>query len=241
VTSARQVGRWRELPRLVGAGIRPLADDLRGWVGRPWEQRGTQTYVTILSVTSLWTATASNQLASTVLRHASTNLQGLAHRPLPVLVSSAMWTEPGGWRSYLLFVGIAVTVLAPIERRLGTVRWTVAFVAGHVGATLLTAAGLWLAVDAGWLDESLSRAIDVGWSYGTFAVAATGTRALGPATARRAVAVLVVWCVAQLARHQTFTDVGHLLAVAIGLAVAPFIAGRRPIPAPDGRTWAVEE
>ena len=45
-------------------------------------------------------------------------------------------------------------------------RLVVAFAVGHVGATLLVAVGLTAAVELGWLPLSVTRATDVGMSYG---------------------------------------------------------------------------
>ncbi|MEZ5410435.1 MAG: rhomboid-like protein [Acidimicrobiales bacterium] len=193
------------------------------WVGRPWEPRATQTYAAIVAVTTLWASAADDRLALAALRTASTNLHGLARQPLTVLVASAMWADPGGWRGYLMFLVAAVLVLGPVERRLGTGRWLIAFVGGHAGATLITAAGLWLAIETGRADRSLSRVVDVGWSYGTIAVAAVGT-GLAPAGTRRWwAAVLVVVCAAGLARHPDVTGVGHVVAGAIGFGLAPWL------------------
>lgn len=63
-------------------------------------------------------------------------------------------------------------MLAPVERWLGSARTAFAFAAGHVGATLLTAAGLWLALRYEVVGTYITHAIDVGASYGFFAVAA---------------------------------------------------------------------
>ena len=46
----------------------------------------------------------------------------------------------------------------------------VAFAVGHIGATLLVAVGLTAAVELGWLPTVVSRATDVGMSYGAAAV-----------------------------------------------------------------------
>lgn len=206
----------------LGSGAKAVA----AWVGRPWEPRATQTYVAIVAVTTLWASAADDRLALAALRTASTNLHGLTHQPLTVLVASAMWADPGGWRGYLGFLAAAGLVLAPVEQRLGTGRWLVAFVAGHAGATLISAGGLWLAIEAGRADRSLTRAVDVGWSYGTLTVAAVATRLAPPAARRWWAAALVAVCALSLARRPDVTAVGHALSVAIGLALAPWLTGR---------------
>ena len=196
---------------------------LAGWVGRPWESRATQTYVAIVAVTTLWSSAADDRLALAALRTASTNLHGLTHQPVTVLVSSAMWADPGGWRGYLAFLAAAVLVLAPVERRLGTGRSVAAFAAGHAGATLISAGGLWLAIEAGRADRSLTRAVDVGWSYGTLTVAAVATRLAPDGTRLSWAAVLAAVCAAGLARQPDVTGVGHALSVVIGFALGPWL------------------
>jgi hypothetical protein len=232
MTAAGGITRWQAMSYRMGPAMSRAGMALRSWVGRPWQERGTQTYVAIVSVTSLWAATASDRLAVAALRHASTNLNGLAHQPGAVLVSSAMWMEPGGWRSYLSFIAVALMTLAPFERRLGTGRWLAAFGAGHVGATLLTAVGQWVAVETGWLDPSLTRVVDVGWSYGALAVATAGSFTLPRTAGRWWAAVVVGSCLLQLVRGPSFNAVGHVLAAAIGLAVGLLLvrdgSGRQP-------------
>jgi hypothetical protein len=187
----------------------------------------------MISATSLWTSSVHEHLVQATLQHASTNLEGLAQRPLTVLVSSAFFVESVGLAPYAGFVAVAVLVLAPLERQLGTGRWLVAFASGHVGASLLSAAGLRVAVGAGWIDRSIVHAVDVGWSYGTLAVAAAGTYVL-PRHRRKLWAAGVVGTAAvMMGTHPTFTDVGHALAVAIGFAIGPRLtSGLSPAPDP---------
>jgi rhomboid family protein len=71
---------------------------------------------------------------------------------------------------------------------------TIAFAAGHVGATLIVAAGLWIGIKLG----------------------ATGPARLRPGR-------VIGYVVAVAALSHTFTDFGHLTAVAIGLACYPLV------------------
>ena len=229
---------WRRLPALGRAAETPpgrIGRRLGDWVGRPWEQRATQTYVTAISATSLWTNNAHPQLVRAALQHASTNLEGMTRRPFTVLVSSPFWLESLSLAPYVGFVAVAVLVLAPIERRLGTGRWLAAFAAGHVGATLLSAAGLWVAVGAGWIDRSVVHAVDVGWSYGTLAVAAAGTFSLPDDRRKLWVAGVVGAAAIMVGTNPTFTDVGHVLALAIGFAMGPKLTAGLSGPASPGR------
>ena len=102
----------------------------------------------------------------------------------------------------------------------GSVKLVVAFVVGHVGATLLVAVGLTAAVELGWLPVSVSRATDVGMSYGAAAVLG----ALTAAIPRRWRCAWIGWWLAVglavVAVGRGFTDVGHAVALALGMLVS---------------------
>ncbi len=78
---------------------------------------------------------------------------------------------------------ICLLALAELIWRSG--RLALVFVTGHIGATLLVAAGLTAAVEFHWLPLSVSRASDVGVSYGAVAVLGALTVGDTPAAARR--------------------------------------------------------
>ena len=108
------------------------------------------------------------------------------------------------------------------------------FAAGHIGATLLTAAGLWVALRIDLVEQSVANARDVGPSYGFFAVAALMTAFVDRRLRRPYAVGLVVLVVALLAVSQSFTDVGHLLATGIGFACLPVAARARTAMRPVG-------
>ncbi len=95
-----------------------------------------------------------------------------------------------------------------------------AFAAGHIGATLVVAAGLAAAVRLGWMSVSVAHAPDVGMSYGAMAVLGALTTAIPlrwrPAWAGWWLAVGAV----VIALGRDFTDVGHTVAMVLGMAVA---------------------
>lgn len=147
---------------------------------------------------------------------ASTNLYNMRHNPVQVLVASAFWTEGGfPWTTIASFL----IVMAAAERWLGTSRWILLFATGHIGATLLTVTGISHAIDRHIIPLKVVYAADVGTSYGFSAVlAAMAFRFRGLvrlAWAGTLVAVLgyAAWS------GPTFTDYGHLCAVAIGFLV----------------------
>ena len=126
-------------------------------------------YVFALLVTSATLRAAHPLVRTELLRELSTNLTNMEHHPVRVLVLSAFWIDSvRALPQLLLFVVVSV----PVERWLGTVRWLYVFVAGHVGATLLTFGGLYLWTDNGRTDHKMLHTVDVGISYGFYAIAA---------------------------------------------------------------------
>jgi hypothetical protein len=181
-------------------------------------------YVLALALTSTLVGLSSNRFGDHLLDTLSTNLHQLAHAPIRVLVASAFWLE--NWSQLWLWAPLLLAVVAPVERRLGSRRTVIAFAIGHIGATLLVAAGLLIALRLGAVSPLVEHARDVGASYGFFAVAALATYLL-PRRLRLPYAGVLCGCV--LATSRTFTDFGHLTAVALGLACYPL--ARRPVAA----------
>jgi hypothetical protein len=178
----------------------------------------TFAYLMILSVTTMVMLSSSNQVVTLLLEEHSTNLHQLFNSPVRALALSAFWAPN---YEFLVWAILFALVLAPAERWLGTRRWAVVFISGHVFATLGVAWGLWFAIRRGYASHHLENAIDVGVSYGFAALAAVFTFRLprkwrwwwaGSLSAVAIVALLV---------GRTFTDSGHLLAVCIGFACYP--------------------
>ena len=173
----------------------------------------TFAYLGVLLATTALLAASSERGRTMLLRASSTNLNHLASEPLRVLVASALWLQ--GF-SIVTWAVLFVVVLAAVERALGTRRALAIFAAGHVGATLLVALGLWIGIRAGAFSPSLGDRIDVGVSYG-FAAAAAAFTFLLPRRARPVyAAALVGYLVFRLVAGHTYTDAGHLVALAIG-------------------------
>ncbi|HEY2331751.1 MAG TPA: rhomboid-like protein [Acidimicrobiales bacterium] len=176
----------------------------------------TFVYLFILIVTSIVVSAAGEHLTDALLRTQSTNLANLRHHPVHVLFTSAFWLD-SGVTPVLLVVPFAV-VLAPAERWLGTKRWVAVFGLGHVGASVLTAGFIQFELDHGWASKALVRTIDVGFSYGFTAMMGVLAYHLpAPWRARYVVAISAILLVG-VAVSSTFTDIGHLVAWAIGLA-----------------------
>ena len=239
---------------IVAVGLLLLAHlaKVRGWPGvaaiqRRWAQarptvvayvRGspaTFLYLFVLSVTTWVLLGLTSDVVHSILSQHSTNLDQLRQNPMRVLIRSAFWAD-----GYLLLVWMILfaLVLAPAERWLGTVRWLWVFVAGHVGATLVTAAGIWIAIRWGMASTRLQGVVDVGVSYGFAAVAAVFTYRL-PSPARWWWAAgLLLLAVGASIVGGTFTDFGHLAALTIGFAMYPITRSAAVASRAEGPIWS---
>lgn len=179
--------------------------------------RVTLAYAVVVTCVTVALYALGPQVQDRVIRHASTNLHNLSHGHLGTLLGSAFVIDAGP--IYVWLPGL-VCLLALAELLWRSGRLVVAFVTGHVGATLLVAVGLTAAVELGWLPLSVSRATDVGMSYGAAAVLGSLTAAIP----RRWRPVWLGWWlavgVAVVAVGRDFTDVGHAVALALGMLVA---------------------
>ena len=226
--------------RALGAGRpRALRPVQRWWKAtRPRLLAGVRSapatfgYIAVLFVTSWVLSTASGRLADRLLLAASTNLHHLARDPVRVLMSSAFWLPSAN--SLVIWAVLLAAVLAPVERRIGSWRMGVVFAIGHVGATLLTAAGLWTALRLDGVDRSVVTARDVGASYGFLAVAGAMTYLVAPRLRLPYAALALVGVSVVAGLSHTFTDFGHLVALVLGFGCYRLVRGRstRPIDVP---------
>ncbi|OBJ60601.1 rhomboid-like protein [Mycobacterium sp. 1423905.2] len=179
--------------------------------------RFTVGYVASLAAVSTALLMLSPQAHDRLIRHASTNLHNLAHGRLLTLLGSAFVVEAGPLYFWMPFLAC---LLALVELHLRTIRLFVAFLVGHIGATLVVAAALAGGVEFGLLPRSIARASDVGMSYG--ALAALG--ALTAAIPRRWQPAWIGWwislSVAAAFIGGEFTNAGHAVALMLGILVA---------------------
>jgi hypothetical protein len=136
-----------------------------------------------------------------------------------VLIASAFWVEDA-WQ-VLPWAVLFTLLLAPAEHWLGSARWAIVFATGHIGATLLTGAGVLLAIHFDLVATTVARSADVGVSYGFLAVAGVLTYKFSRPGRFAYLAALGAYLLLALFVRGTFTDAGHALAVAIGLACYP--------------------
>ncbi|AKA03574.1 rhomboid-like protein [Streptomyces noursei] len=201
----------------------------------PWV---TPLYVGALQCGALATARLPAPRRTALLRAHSTNVANLRAGRWGTLATSAAFVEEPLPVAY----GAALLVtLGVAEVRWGTARAATVFAAGHIGASLLVYAGLRArrgdgtrpAPRAPGGDGGTAHALDVGASYGFYATLGALAASLPHRGARAAATggLLALGAVPVVRRGRTFTDVGHLtalvLGVGMGAAGAP-VRGRVP-------------
>lgn len=184
--------------------------------------RLTITYaVTLVTIAAVLVLLGPHEQDQIVLA-ASTNLDNLRHGRLATLLGSAFVVDAGP--VYLWLPGL-VCLLALAELLWHSGRLAMVFATGHVGASLLVAAGLAAAVKFGWLPWSIAFARDVGMSYGAAAVLG----ALTAAIPRRWRPAWIGWwlsvALGTSALCAEFTDVGHSVALVLGMLAAVRFGG----------------
>lgn len=165
-----------------------------------------------------------------LIRAASTNLRNLSEGRVATLIGSAFITESEYF--YIWLPGL-VALLALGELLWRARRLVVTFAVGHVGATLIVAAAIAVALRAELVPASVADAADVGMSYGAVAVLGVLTFAL-PRRWREAWAggwlALAVGSV--LVSGADFTAVGHAVALALGIVIGCRFGASEPWTAP---------
>lgn len=183
------------------------------------------TVLSLLVIVHAWMLIGlTPRLRNAVLLTHSTTLTHLKQEPLTVLFGSAMWTDV----DELLFMALTAFIyLAPLERWIGTWRTVLAFLAGHIGATVLIA--LWIeetVVLTPEQDRVYSRTIDVGISYGAYACAALLAYRLRWPFRLSVWSLMLAYLLYQASLKDfdptvDYTPLGHLVAFGIGLLLYP--------------------
>ena len=176
----------------------------------------TLAYSVMLLAVSLTLTAMGPHARSAAVSRMSTNLHNLTRGHLGTLIGSAFVNDSDD--IYFALPGL-VCLLA-----LGEIIWRgkgllLTFAVGHIGATLIVAAGLVAAVRTGSVPSSIVRASDVGMSYGAICV-------LGALTASIPVRWRAVWVgwwlgvALPAAVGMDFTAVGHVLALLLGIGLS---------------------
>ncbi|MBV6699104.1 hypothetical protein KV557_18605 [Kitasatospora aureofaciens] len=183
----------------------------------------------LLTATASWLASQSRGERARFVRHNSSNVHHMEVGKWWTLFTSGLVVD--GVPAWAGIAAVAV-VLGLAEWRWGAVRAGAVFVFGHLGATLLTEGAMWVMLTAR-IPGALSRARDVGISYGLVATGAC-LLALGPVPLRRyGLPVLALALAAAWALDQELADAGHLIALGLGVLASRsrWLRRRAPVPA----------
>ncbi|MET8628544.1 rhomboid-like protein [Kitasatospora sp. NPDC004669] len=194
--------------------------------------RLTTVYVILLTVTASWLANQSHAERARFVRHNSSNVHHMEVGKWWTMFTSGLVVD--GVPAWAGIAAVAV-VLGLAEWRWGPARAIAVFAFGHLGATLLTEGAMWVMLTAR-IPGALSRARDVGISYGLVATVAC-LLALGPRPLRRyglpalAVALATAWTV-----NQQLADAGHLVALGLGVLASrtAWVRARASLPSDSG-------
>ncbi|MGV4924201.1 hypothetical protein K2224_26650 [Streptomyces sp. BHT-5-2] len=194
-------------------------------------------YVGALQLGACATARLPVRRRTELLRAHSTNVANLRAGRWGTLATSAAFVEeplPVAYGAALL------ATLGTAEARWGAGRAAAVFAAGHVGASLLVHAGLrarnrarGAAAERAAADSTgpgaqarpagggTAHAVDVGASYGFYATLGALAVSLPHRGARAAATggLLALGAAPVVRRGRTFTDVGHLTALSLGVAI----------------------
>ncbi|MEU4803211.1 rhomboid-like protein [Actinosynnema sp. NPDC023587] len=156
----------------------------------------------------------------------STNPANLADHPVNALLGSAFVLDPGDGVPLTLAALVAVALcLGGFEREVGPWRAAAVALAGHVGATLVSAA----VIGSGAYPLDLTRGTDLGVTYVAFAAAGAVTALLPPVLRGPWLAALVAYpllTAGWFGAVPEFGAVGHVAAVFIGSGCGAFAVHR---------------
>jgi hypothetical protein len=179
--------------------------------------RVTVTYAAMLVAIATTLVILGPRVQDHVIMHMSTNLHNLERGRLGTLIGSAFVTANGPMWVWL--PGL-VCLLAVAELLWRSRRVLITFALGHVGATLIVAAGVAAAIKIGWLPISVARASDVGISYGAAAVLGALTAAIPPRWRPAWIGWWLSVGLVVVCAGPDFTAAGHFVALLLGILLS---------------------
>jgi phosphatidylglycerol lysyltransferase len=186
---------------------------------------------------SLWSALEGKDLFDTVAYGLPAFQDG---RWYTVVTGSVFALTPA---QYVPVAGGFLVLVGWSEWTFGTRRTAIAAVSGQAVAVLLSAAVLVPLSGTGW-DWAVRIAddLDVGFSAGALAAVAAASVALAPPWRGRLRLALVMYAGITFLYIGVLWDLEHVVGVAFGLALGPFLVGRRPrlaVPRLSRHEWRV--
>lgn len=194
------------------------------WTSRPVlylrSAPGTFIWLAVLLATTIIQHSVTPARLQTILGAQSTNIHHLGDDPVHVLITSLFWLDGYYWLPYLLLFCI---FHVPAERWLGTRLWLAVGLIAHVTATLISEGVLYWAIEHDRAAESLVNVRDIGVSY--FLAGIVGVLTYHQRRPWRWVylTVMLVLFSAPLFADLSFTGIGHLSSLVLGLACYPLV------------------
>jgi hypothetical protein len=173
-------------------------------------------YALVVVASAIIVFAQPNGSAATAVLNSSTNLHNLRTEPIFVLFVSA-FVISSLWG--LLLLPVLVGVFGAAQRWLGRAATVLVAVFGHVFATVFVGVLLNAGIANHQLNRNLARQPDVGSSYALASLAGLLVFRLPPATRRIATLTATAALIGLVVVSETFTDLGHLVAWGIGLAM----------------------
>lgn len=195
-----------------GEASRPL----RSWVR---SAPGTHIWLLITAITSVVIAFSTEGLERFLLHRTSSNIHELAAHPLQSLVTSSFWIENPS--SFLLYAVLFEVFHAPVERWLGTPRWLFTVATAHICATLISQKVVLVSIENHEVPRRMAHVVDIGVSYGLAASVGILTYRIPRPWRWLYLAGALAFFGLPLATVGSYTDLGHAIALAIGLACWP--------------------
>ncbi|WP_424212747.1 rhomboid-like protein [Streptomyces sp. BI20] len=197
------------------------ARPVRSWIR---SSPGTQLWLVAIAVTSLIVLVAPDRVDQWLMHRNSSNIHQLVHHPFRALLASAFWIEnPASLPLYLLLFQL---FHATTERWLGTLRWLAVVATAHITATLISQKVVSLAIEAHRAPKSMAHVVDIGVSYGLAGAVGVLTYRLPRPWRWFYLVGAVAFFGIPLVGGAAFTDLGHAIALSVGLLAWPLT--RRP-------------
>ena len=189
-------------------------------------------YAAVVCTTTLALALVPDAVARKVIFSSSTNLVNLRSHPPFVLVVSA-FVEPSVRELWVVLP--MLWALGALQRWMGRTVVVISAGLGHVGATLAVSTVLAAGIARNRIAPAEQAATDVGISYGLVAVVGVLAARLTGVRRRWYISGFTADFVAAFLLSRSFTDLGHLFAWLLGLALAALVSrARRLGPEPAG-------
>ncbi|MGP9019739.1 rhomboid-like protein [Streptomyces sp. BR1] len=197
------------------------ARPVRAWV---LSSPGTHIWLLIIAITSIVIELSTEGLEHYLLHRNSSNIHELTKHPLQSLFTSAFWIENPS--SFLLYFVLFEIVHAPLERWIGTLRWLFTVAVAHVSATLVSQEFVLWSIQNHQAHKRMAHVVDIGVSYGLAASAGLLVYRLPRPWRWLYLAGVVSFFGIPLLTGGTFTDIGHAVALTIGIACWPLTRGK---------------